>query len=80
MIRQHECTVVLAYFVFRQRPLAQVEDQRRFSFGHLRLEAAFVEGSAEGVEPVGVAVAAEGDEAGATLEDTSVSTKCGKRG
>jgi hypothetical protein len=59
--------VVLAYFVFRQRSLAQVEDQRRFSFGHLRLEAAFVEGSAEGVEAVRVAVAAESDESGATL-------------
>ena len=68
MIRQHQCAMIAAYFVFCQRSLAEFEDQRCFSFGHLRFEAAFVEGSAEGVEAVGVPVAAEGHEAGATLQ------------
>lgn len=60
--------MALAELLLGQRALAEFEDQAGFSSGHFRFEAAFVEGSAEGVEPVGVSPSSECHESGATLE------------
>jgi hypothetical protein len=68
MVRKHQSSVVFSDLVFGERPLAEVEDQRRFLLVHPLFKAAFVEWPPQGVEPVGIAPATEGDETGATLQ------------
>ena len=63
--------MLLSDLVFRQRPLAQLEDQRRLSSAHFGFETAFVECFAERIDGVRVAPAAEGDEARSALEIVS---------
>lgn len=61
MVGEHQASVVFPDLLFRKRALAKVEDQAGFSAAHLLLEAAFVERSAQRVEPVRVAVSPECD-------------------
>ena len=70
MVQQHQPAMILPYLLLRQRPLAQLQDERGLALRHARLEAAFEEGSAQrgGQGAGGVAPAAEGDQPGAAEE------------
>ena len=59
--------MILSDFIFGKRPLTQLEYQTGFTTGHLRLESAFVEGSPQRIETVGIAPPAEGYEARSSL-------------
>lgn len=60
-----------------QRAFVQFEDESGFFARHFGFEAAAVKGAAEGADAVGVAVAAEGDEAGAAEEGGGGETDAG---
>jgi len=60
--------LVLRSRIASYRALIQFEDEGGLFLGHGGLEAAFVEGAADGVDGVWIAVFSQGDEAGAPEE------------
>lgn len=82
VIQQHQLPMRFSDLVSRrlsipQRAFVQFENESGFFARHFRFEAAAVKGAAEGVDAVGVAVAAEGDETGAAEEGGGGETDAG---